>query len=178
MTINIYHSMATIYVDNLINNTPSGSSSSLNLHKKTETLKKYSFSDLHLDFKINFLLEDGSYGIKTNDIAIDTDNEAIKNSLHNIFNTRRGMRYLDPTFGAAFEQFLFEKVSVINARVLAQIIRDHISKYENRILLLNVFAQSIPEEHMYQISIAYKILSSGANFNVKVNLSSNSSQFV
>jgi len=170
--------MATIYIDNLINNTSLVDSSNSNSFRKTEIAKNYSFSDLHLDFKVNFLLEDGSYGIKTNDIVIDKDNEAIKNSLHNIFNTRRGMRYLDPMFGSSFEQFLFEKISIVNARVLAQMIRDHISKYENRILLLNVFAQSFPDEYMYQISIAYKILSSDALSNVKINLSGNGSQFV
>ena len=133
--------MATIYVDNLINpsliNVPDTVT-----YKKPERIKEYSFSDLHLDFQINSTLEDGSYGVTTNDIVADYDNDAIKNSIKNIFNTRKGMRYLNPEFGSSFDQFLFESVSPINARILAQKINDHIIKYENRITLLRVFVQS------------------------------------
>ena len=164
--------MATIYVDNLINpsliNVPDTVT-----YKKSERIKEYSFSDLHLDFQINSTLEDGSYGVTTNDIVADYDNDAIKNSIKNIFNTRKGMRYLNPEFGSSFDQFLFESVSPINARILAQKINDHIIKYENRITLLRVFVQSMPEEYQYEVSITYRIKSSSELINLKINLSEN-----
>lgn len=164
--------MATIYVDNLINpslvNIPSVVS-----YKKPEKNKNYSYSDLHLDFEINSFLEDGSYGVQTNDILVDYDDKAIKNSIRNIFNTRKGMRYLNPEFGASFDQFLFESIGPINARVLAQKINDHIVKYEPRILLLKVFVKSMPEDHLYRISITYRIQSSDTITNLEMNLSEN-----
>ena len=61
------------------------------------SIKDYIYKDLHLDLVI-----DGHYSnaleqkIEINDIKVSYDELAIRNSLRNLFNTKKGQRFLFP----------------------------------------------------------------------------------
>ena len=81
--------------------------------------KQFAFKDLHLDFE-----KSGEYNttlqrkIEGNDIKVDFDENAIRNSLKNLFNTRPGQRFLFPLYGLDlyFKCENFQKIGAFKIR--------------------------------------------------------------
>ena len=90
--------------------------------------------------------------------VVDNDLEAIKNSVRNIFSTRKGQKLLTPEFGSSLEQYLFEPITEIYARAIGDDILTSLEKYEPRIEVLKVFVLPNPDQNQYNISVAYKFL--------------------
>jgi len=67
------------------------------ISKQTTVDKVYTYKDLHLDFSPDSRYDVVSnITINKNDITVDYDEQAIKNSLKNLFSTRPGQRFLFP----------------------------------------------------------------------------------
>ncbi len=127
--------------------------------KNTDNFRQYSYADLKLDLELNSHLPNKPVGINKNpqDLKINYDEEAIYNSIRNIFNTKKGQKILSPEFGLDLEQYLFENVSEENADILGKTIYEELSFYEPRIIVDNVNIIALPDNNEYQITIAVTI---------------------
>jgi len=151
--------MATIYIDNLIK--PRQVNSTTTVPSTPVAPNQYVYCDLHLDLTINTNIGNGLNAKPSNDIQVDYDYNAIRNSLVNIFNTRPGQKILSPTFGANLEQFLFESVNPIKAKIIGNTILQNINNFEPRVNVENVQVQPVPEQQLYYVLLVYKILNIG-----------------
>jgi phage baseplate assembly protein W len=122
------------------------------------TDKSFTYSDLHLDLVTAQNIGDGLNPVDSNDILIDLDLNAIKNSLRNIFTTKKGQKILNPEFGSALEQYLFTPITETNARVIGNEILNSISNYEPRVKIMQVEVVPRKDENLYKISIYYQLL--------------------
>lgn len=120
--------------------------------------KDYAYKDLHLDFT-----KSGNYDsllrkkINENDIQVDYDSTAIKNSLRNLFNTRPGQRFLFPAYGLNLDRYLFEAITDENAETIGETIVRSIERYEPRVKLELCTVKPDPDQNQYDISIIISI---------------------
>jgi phage baseplate assembly protein W len=116
------------------------------------------YVDLHLDITQSLNVGLGDNPANVNDILIDYDLDAIKNSLRNIFTTKKGQKILNPQFGCSLEQFLFSPISEAGAKVIAKEILNGVERFEPRIQINNIFVNPLPDDLLYKISIYYTLL--------------------
>ena len=124
---------------------------------------------MHLDLQLEKKIGYGDNPKNSGDIKVDTDYEAIKNSIRNIFNTRRGQKILSPEFGASLDQFLFERVDEFTGSIIGKTILDNLQTYEPRIEVLKVNVYPFPDQNQYNIQVIYNFLH--INKTQAVNLS-------
>jgi len=107
--------------------------------------KDHSYLDLHLDIEESKVLLGDSRAAPTGkDIRVDKDEQAIKNSIINIFNTSPGERFLIPEFGINLRQFLFEPVSDDIAQSIGDTIVRGIERWEPRVTIERVVVMARP----------------------------------
>ncbi len=124
----------------------------------------YLFKDLHIDFDKTQITNEFSQGsISGNDVEVDYDLKAIYNSLRNLFNTKKGQRFLFPTYGLDLNQFLFEPISNTNAQTIGEVIVRSIEKYEPRVLVKTCFVEPVFDDNVYNITIEIEVLISKSN---------------
>lgn len=116
------------------------------------------YIDLHLDLTGAKNIGDGLNPVNSGDILVDYDVEAIKNSLRNIFTTKKGQKILNPDFGTALEQFLFTQITNANARAIGNVILRDVTLYEPRIKVSNVIVNPSIDRQIYEIAIYYTLL--------------------
>lgn len=148
--------MATIDLNNLVRPKQTNNPYT-NASKKVEVVNTV-YSDLHLDLKLAKNIGLGKTPADANDILVDNDLEAIKNSIRNIFTTRKGQKILTPEFGSSLEQYLFEPITEVYARAIGDDILTAIETYEPRIEVIKVLVLPNPDENQYNISVAYRFL--------------------
>lgn len=151
--------MATIYIDNLIK--PRQVNSPTTVPSTPVAANQYVYCDLHLDLSMANNIGNGLNAQSSNDITVDYDYHAIKNSLTNIFSTRPGQKILNPAFGANLEQFLFDRVDNIRGKILGNTILENINSYEPRVSVQNVQVQPVPDKNLYYVLLVYQILNIG-----------------
>ena len=127
--------------------------------KNTDKFRNYSYADLHLDLRLDSYLSDKTVGASKNnqDLKISYDEEAIYNSIKNIFNTKKGEKILTPTFGLDLEQYLFENISKENGELIGNTIYEELALYEPRIVCNSVDIIARPEQNEYKITISITI---------------------
>jgi phage baseplate assembly protein W len=87
------------------------------------------------------------------DIEQSIDYEAISNSITNIFNTTPGQKLLNPEFGLALRQYLFEPLSYDIAENIGETILLGITEYEPRVRVLHVHVIIDFDAHEYEITL-------------------------
>ena len=124
--------------------------------KNKDAYKKYSYADLHLDLKLNSNRPNTPVGVadNTQDLKLSYDEDAIYNSIKNIFNTKKGQKILSPTFGLDLEQYLFDNITKENGKVIGQTILEELAIYETRIIVDSVNVVARPKFNEYKISIS------------------------
>ena len=127
--------------------------------KNKNSFQSYSYADLHLDIDLDANTPDKPTGSSKNkqDLKIDYDEKAIYNSILNIFNTKKGQKILNPTFGLDLEQYLFENVSKENGQTIGQTIYEELALYEPRIVVNDVRVVARPDNNEYKITISITI---------------------
>jgi phage baseplate assembly protein W len=163
--------MATIYIDNLVK--PREVNSPNNYLSKETIPNQYVYTDLHLDLTIDNNVGNGLNPVQSKDITVDYDSNAIRNSLYNIFTTRKGQKILDPNFGGSLDQYLFESVSNVKAKILGDSIVQAVSQYEPRVSVENVQVMPIPDENQYHVIFVYAVLNIGRIETFKINFQAN-----
>lgn len=142
---------------------------------------QYYYTDLHLD-----LTKSGNFStalnkkIEGNDVQIDYDESAIKNSLRNLFNTKPGQRFLFPLYGLDLNQYLFEAVSEFNGQIIGEKIVTAIKNFEPRVTLRNCNVIAMPDDNQYDITIIVEIpiLNTVASINTVLDTKNQSFVFL
>ena len=123
--------------------------------KNTDAYRKFSYADLKLDLDLNSHIPSTPVGVSKNavDFRLSYDENAIFNSIRNIFNTKKGQKILNPTFGLDLEGFLFDNISRENADMIGKTIYEELPIYEPRITVDSVNVIAKPDDNEYEISI-------------------------
>lgn len=146
--------MATVRLDNLIK------PKQINTQQtkvSDDTYDGITFTDLHLDLTMAKATGTETRTGFANDIRVNFDEEAIKNSVYNCINTKPGEKLLSPNFGLNLERFLFEPVSRSRGEYMARYISSALSSLEGRIIVQNVKITVDPDNNTYNILIIYNI---------------------
>lgn len=143
--------------------------------------KDYLFSDLHLDFTSNGKISE-LFGTKIegNDVKIDYDESAIRNSLKNLFNTKPGQRFLFPYYGLDLHQYVFEPITDSNARLIGERIVAAVENFEPRVVVKDCRVKSLPEDNQYDITIVVEmpVFKTLASLNSKLDIRKESFIFI
>lgn len=117
-------------------------------------IDNFVYSDLHLDLKTesNFMPEINQ-SVDQVDIKISYDQNAILNSLKNLFNTRPGQRILFPEYGLDLHNYLFEGITQENAQLIGERITKAVRLYEPRVVLKQCNIELFPDMNQYNISL-------------------------
>ncbi len=118
--------------------------------------RKFIYSDLNLNFEEkqvsgNNRSSDVASG---NDLVIDFDVEAIKNSIRNILFQRRYLSALNINL----KKYIGEPASEANGETLGDDIERAIAIYEPRIKCEKILVHVNVDQHLYQISLFVRIL--------------------
>lgn len=146
----------------------------LNSLTKPQILTKgFTYSDLHLDLKYQYLVNhEVQRNYEITDVVVDYDLGAIKNSLINMFLTIPGQKILNPYFGLNLAQFLFQPCDEDTAYLIGQEIQNGISMFEPRVQLNLVRVIAQPETNTFQITIAVSVPTlNSASFQIAGTLS-------
>jgi phage baseplate assembly protein W len=162
--------MASIYLDNLVK--PRETNSPYSLPSKETTQKQSVYTDLHLDLILKEKIGVGINAQNSNDIVVDNDSDAIRNSLYNIFTTKPGQKLLTPSFGSNLEQYLFESVNEINAKIIGNNILKVISTFEPRIDVLKIQVTPVADQLTYYVTFSYKLLNTNQDKSFQIKLQS------
>jgi hypothetical protein len=122
------------------------------------TIERYVYKDLSLDLS-RTKIEAPGLQVPTpgTDIKANFDLEAISNSLQNLFNTSPGQRFLFPEYGLNLRRFLFSPITVNNGKIIGTTIYNGIKKYEPRVIPQEVNVIAVPDENLYEITIAVEV---------------------
>ena len=134
--------MATIDLNNLIR--PKNVNSSTSNVTKQVAISNPVYVDLHFDIELAKSVGLGNNSANSKDIVVDTNIEAIKNSIRNIFNTRPGEKVLNPEFGCSLEKYLFDPVSNLGAQAIGDDISNALATFEPRVTLIKLYVETQP----------------------------------
>ena len=162
--------MAAIYIDNLIK--PREINSPYNYPSKETNPNQAVYTDLHLDLAFEKNVGNGLNPVEGNDIVGDYDTNAIRNSLYNIFTTRKGQKLLSPNFGGSLDQYLFENISNVKAQILGNSIVESVEQYEPRVEVVNVQVKPMPDDNQYYVVFVYRVLNIGKVDKFEINFKS------
>ena len=148
--------MATVRLDNLIKPRKFNSPSVNLITEQDQNTSTY--TDLSLDLELAQSVGVGLNPTISKDIVVSNDIQAIRNSLYNIFSTKKGQKLLSPEFGTSLEQYLFEAVSPVMGQIIGESILSSLSRYEPRIEVLNITVNPIPDENLYKVKLTFRFI--------------------
>jgi hypothetical protein len=116
------------------------------LPQKSNAGKTYLYADLHLDLQEKYNTSSNLYENRDiNDLKIDYDIDAIKNSLYNL------------EYGLDFKQYLFIPATEDIARYIRDEIYSQTARFEPRIKVVNVNITILEDVNEFDINIYYNI---------------------
>lgn len=104
------------------------------------------------DIFIPFQTLSGDTSIKTN-----TDYDAVKGGIRNIFNFLPGQRILYPDFGNTLYKYLYEPINSVTSKNLESELRSMLLKWEPRIEIKQLLVKADEDNNEYQVSLTYRI---------------------
>lgn len=132
--------------------------SNLNAISEQYKQKDYYYKDLHLDFEVsNHYSPALEASVYKNDIVVSYDENAIKNSLKNLFNTKPGQRFLFPLYGLDLNQYLFEAVTEDLGQIIGERIVTAIGDFEPRVIVQSCNVIAVPDDNLYEITLVVEI---------------------
>uniref|UniRef100_A0A6M3K799 Putative baseplate wedge subunit n=1 Tax=viral metagenome TaxID=1070528 RepID=A0A6M3K799_9ZZZZ len=91
------------------------------------------------------------------DVKKDTNIEAIKNSINNIFSTMQGSRRMLPEFAGMFHNLLFEPMDEVTARLLAERMIEAINMWDDRVIVEGLDIEMDHDNNQYNCTMSFKI---------------------
>ena len=91
------------------------------------------------------------------DFKMDYDENAIKNSLVNLFNTLPGQNLLIPEYSLNLLKFLFEPVTEFTGKLIAQEIMEKLTTFEPRVQIEKINVVGRKDEQEYVIDLILSI---------------------
>jgi uncharacterized protein len=95
--------------------------------------------------------------------------DAIKNNLINFFLTEPGERYMNPLFGGGLKQYIFNQIESQNTTFLIQDIQDKLNKHFNRLNILSLDINELPDYNTLEIILKYSIKNTNINDTLVLN---------
>ena len=128
----------------------------LDENKIKDKTTSFAYSDLSLDFELSSDINNTPVNRSNNklDVKLLYDEQAIYQSVKNIFNTSPGQKILNPTFGLDLKQFLFYPVSENTALLIGEAIQEKLPVYEPRIIVDEVSIVGRPNRNEYFIELS------------------------
>jgi len=103
----------------------------------------------------------------TGKIAQARYEQRIEESIYLILSTAKGERLMLPNFGAGIHELVFAPNNTVTRSVVVQNVRQALVAYESRIDVLNVDAETAPEQpNLLLIRINYRIRANNALGNL------------
>lgn len=146
--------MATVRLDNLIKPKQVNTQQT---RVSDDTFDGTTFVDLHLDLKMAVAKGTQTRKGFANDIRVDFDERAIRNSVYNCIYTKPGEKVLSPNFGLNLERFLFEPVSKSRGEYIGRYILNTLPSLENRIIINEIDVNVDYDKNTYNILVIYEI---------------------
>lgn len=153
--------MPAIHLSNLTK--PRQTQNQVSDSSKRVSVESHTYTDLHLDIIQSTNIGLGLSTTTGKDIIVDNDIEAIRNSLKNIFSTRKGQKILTPEFGSSLDQFLFQPITNVNANSLGNLILETIQRFEPRITINKILVNPLPDFNTYKIQMFYSFIQINKN---------------
>lgn len=104
------------------------------------------YSDFRKDLLVNPI---------SGDLALNRDEEAVKESLKNIILMDKGEKLFQPSFGGNIRAMLFELNSPATLKLIQEQIKSTINNYEPRVELIDVEVYSLIDDNKVAIKIIY-----------------------
>jgi len=105
------------------------------------------YSDLNLDFETQ---NDG-------DLKLDTNEDAVINSIKNIMRTLQGSRRMLPTFALNIYYLLHQPMDDITAQAIGNIILEVVQVWDNRVIIKNLNIYPYYDFEQYNITLSVRI---------------------
>ena len=107
------------------------------------------FRDISMTFKRHPL---------NDDLVLLKNEQAISRSVRNIVFTVPGDKFFNEDFGSRVSEVLFENIDNISANLIKQEIKQSITAYEPRVILLSVEVNPEFDNNEFNVKITYKIV--------------------
>lgn len=106
-------------------------------------------------------------------IIVLEDIASVKQALTVLIKTKKRSltRFELPYFGSNIHKYLMEKISPLIASLIEEEIITAIDNYEPRVEVLEINIEAIPDNHVYDIYVKYKILSLDLEDELQIDLS-------
>lgn len=111
--------------------------------------KKTIYSDLFTNFDINPI---------SDDVAVKTNENAVKQSIRNLILTDRGERPFQPKLGGNIRRMLFENVEAQTMLVVKEQIKQTIEDYEPRCSVIDVVVTPSTDRNAIAITIVFAVI--------------------
>jgi Bacteriophage baseplate protein W len=100
-------------------------------------------------------------------VKMSADEQDIHESLHILFGTTAGERFLKPGYGLDMHELMFEPISTTLRTFLIDRVRTAILVYEPRIKVINLdIASPDPNEGTLRILLEYEVRATNSRFNL------------
>ena len=131
----------------------------LDENKNTDKSTTFVYSDIALDFELSSDISNTPVNREDNkqDVKLNYDEQAILQSVANIFNTKPGEKILDPEFGLDLTQFLFLPITEDTAQQIIDRINTMLPVYEPRVDVADIAITMRPSSGEYIIDLALVI---------------------
>jgi phage baseplate assembly protein W len=97
-----------------------------------------------------------------------TTQQAIKNNLINFFLTGTGQRYLNPTFGAGLQNYIFEQLNSNTEVALEKDIQSIISTFFPSVIVNDLEINGQPDTLQITVKLNYSIKDTGITDNLEI----------
>lgn len=101
----------------------------------------------------------------------ETDAKAINHAIRNILFTRIGSMPGKPTFGSNIHKVLFAPIDHITKNLMKRYIKEALAIWEDRIIVMDVTIEEVPEYNKLIANIEYKYRDAGLDVNAQISLS-------
>lgn len=115
------------------------------------TKKPELYSDFHRDLTMNPV---------TYDVARKTNEESVKQALHNLLLTDKGERPFQPNLGCDIRKMLFENITPSTITLMKNTIESAIRNYEPRANIIDVDVTANTDSNAVTISIVFNVINS------------------
>lgn len=108
---------------------------------------------IYQDFWPAFLINNS-----TNDVSLIKNEEAVKQAIVNLMQTRIGEKPFNLNYGSEINKLLFENFSPQTTAVLIELIKGAIENFEPRAKLIDVVASPREEDNAYGVTIIFSVI--------------------
>jgi phage baseplate assembly protein W len=128
------------------------------LPKNLNEGNSYLYADLHLDLSSDNNIENFLHQkSQTNDLKLDYDINALKNSINNLFTTTPGQKVLNPEYGLDLRKYLFLPATKDVAKNIRDEIYTQIARFEPRIKVSNIFITILEDVNEFDITMVINV---------------------